>query len=169
MEREGTRRARSSAQAADGPCGGLQQERCSRGAVRRGTAAFVVDAGGDAAGLRGRQPAFLYRQARAFRSSPEARMRRLQGRTRWSSAPASSMVSGPLYIAGDKEEPSGRVALPCHRICRQGAVGDDGGAIASNVFGSIPIRYGWDDRVRSGRRKPCIPTSRLIRASARVW
>jgi hypothetical protein len=35
--------------AADGPCGGLQQERCSRGAVRRGTAAFVVDAGGDAA------------------------------------------------------------------------------------------------------------------------
>ena len=35
--------------AADGLCGGLQQERCSRGAVRRGTAAFVVDAGGDAA------------------------------------------------------------------------------------------------------------------------
>ena len=35
--------------AADELCGGLQQERCSRGAVRRGTAAFVLDAGGVAA------------------------------------------------------------------------------------------------------------------------
>ena len=35
--------------AADEPCGVLQQEWCSRGAVRRGTAAFVLDAGGVAA------------------------------------------------------------------------------------------------------------------------
>ena len=34
--------------AADGSCGGLRHERCSRGAVRWGTVAFVVDAGGEA-------------------------------------------------------------------------------------------------------------------------
>ena len=34
--------------AADGSCGGLQQERCSWGMVRRRSAAFALDAGGDA-------------------------------------------------------------------------------------------------------------------------